>query len=129
VSELLYLDASAFVKLGRVEPESDALRARLQGARITSSALAEVEVHRALARAGVPQRAAAILADVVTIEIAPATRRAAIHTTPPTLRSLDAIHLATAQSLGAELDALICYDVRLADAARAAGLPVESPGR
>lgn len=44
------------------------------------------------------------------------------------LRSLDAIHLASALSMGSELDALITYDVRLADAARAAGLTVVTPG-
>jgi predicted nucleic acid-binding protein len=46
---------------------------------------------------------------------------------PPELRSLDALHLATALELGDEIDALVTYDRRLADAARAHGLRVESP--
>ncbi|MET8463931.1 hypothetical protein [Micromonospora zamorensis] len=51
----------------------------------------------------------------------------------PTLRSLDAIHLATAQALtndsGAELVAFVAYDRRLLDAAKAAGPPTASPGQ
>jgi len=46
---------------------------------------------------------------------------------PAGLRSLDAIHLASALTLGDELDAFVTYDARQADAARAAGLTVESP--
>ena len=43
------------------------------------------------------------------------------------LRSLDAIHLATAHELRAELTAFVCYDKRLGDSAQALGLPVEAP--
>jgi predicted nucleic acid-binding protein len=46
---------------------------------------------------------------------------------PLNLRALDAIHLASALSLGRELDALVTYDRRLASAAEAAGMVVESP--
>jgi predicted nucleic acid-binding protein len=46
---------------------------------------------------------------------------------PPQLRSLDAIHLAAALAIGDDLEAFICYDARLADAARAAGLTVVVP--
>lgn len=46
---------------------------------------------------------------------------------PPALRSLDAIHLATALSLGADLEVLITYDERLAEAAGAAGIAAEAP--
>ena len=46
---------------------------------------------------------------------------------PPTLRTLDAIHLASALRLGAQLDVLITYDQRMASAAAALGLPVEAP--
>lgn len=46
---------------------------------------------------------------------------------PSSLRTLDAIHLATALGLGAELDAFVTYDNRLAEAARSLGLPVVSP--
>lgn len=47
---------------------------------------------------------------------------------PASLRSLDAIHLATALSLGDDLGVLIAYDARLLTAARAGGLPVATPG-
>ena len=43
------------------------------------------------------------------------------------LRSLDAVHLATAHELRTELTAFVCYDKRLCDSARAVGLPVEAP--
>ena len=46
---------------------------------------------------------------------------------PEALRSLDAIHLATAERLGADLGGLITYDDRLAHAARRLGLRVSSP--
>lgn len=52
---------------------------------------------------------------------------AAAALSPPALRALDAIHPASAMSIGVDLDALITYDVRLADAARAAGLTVVAP--
>jgi predicted nucleic acid-binding protein len=47
---------------------------------------------------------------------------------PPALASLDAIHLATALSLGDELSAFVAYDRLLLAAAKGAGLPVETPG-
>jgi predicted nucleic acid-binding protein len=52
---------------------------------------------------------------------------AAASVEPPSLRALDALHLASALALGAELDVLVTYDVRLADAARAAGIEVVAP--
>jgi hypothetical protein len=48
---------------------------------------------------------------------------------PPELRCLDAIHLATALRLGEELARFVAYNTRLADAARAVGLTVDSPNR
>lgn len=44
------------------------------------------------------------------------------------VRTLDAIHVASAEVLGSELTALVTYDIRMADAARASGLPVATPG-
>jgi predicted nucleic acid-binding protein len=46
---------------------------------------------------------------------------------PPELRTLDAIHIASARALGTSLGVVIAYDLRLVDAARAAGLPVNAP--
>lgn len=48
---------------------------------------------------------------------------------PVRLRSLDAIHLATAIALGTRLEAMVVYDLRLAAAARAAGLQVQAPSQ
>lgn len=133
VARPIYLDASAIVKLVVTEPETAALRRFVAGdvLRLTSR-VATVEVRRAIARGGRPgdaDRADAVLAGLQVIELGPeiADRAAALE--PATIRSLDAIHLASALGLGPELDAFVAYDRRLADAARAAGLAVAAPGR
>ncbi len=128
-----YLDASALVKLATPEAETDALRAELDtyDARLTSR-LATVEVARALRRRG---PASARLGDAIAeaftglgiIELDRAIAEPAGRIDPPSLRSLDAIHLASALALGSELGAVVTYDSRLADAARAAGLEVIAP--
>jgi len=64
---------------------------------------------------------------VVLIAIENPILEAAASVGPQTLRSLDAIHLATAQELGDDLGVLITYDRRLAEAAAELGLPVASP--
>lgn len=128
-----YLDASALVKLGTPERESDALREHLAGydAQLTSR-VAFVEVGRALMRRG---RASAELVDTVAevfigvalVDLDDDISASASSLDPPTLRALDAIHLASALSLGAALDAFVTYDARLAEAARAAGMTVVAP--
>lgn len=57
----------------------------------------------------------------------PAIARAAGDLAPFSLRTLDAIHLASALARGPELDAFLTYDDRLAEAARSLGLPVVRP--
>ena len=128
-----YLDASALVKLATPEAETNALRAALDtyDARVTSR-LAIVEVARALLRRGV---ASAALVDAVAeaftglaiMELDAATAESAARIGPSTLRSLDAIHLASALALGTELKGMVSYDARLADAARASSLEVVAP--
>jgi uncharacterized protein len=88
-----------------------------------------VEVLRATARYGPEEvaRAAAALNGVVLVPLDDAVLYVAARLEPPTLRSLDAIHLATALSLGPDLGAMFVYDERLAAAARDAGLRVEAP--
>jgi uncharacterized protein len=54
--------------------------------------------------------------------------RDAAATVPGQIRSLDALHIATAELMGPELTALVTYDIRLAESARRAGLPVAMPG-
>jgi predicted nucleic acid-binding protein len=124
--ELAYLDASAFVKLVLDEPESVALDAALDDWLWTSSALLDVDATLAVRRRDPARLDAlkALLGAVRIIEIDADIRRAAGELTDPGLRSLDAIHLATALSLGDRCGAFFAYDERLITAARAHGLPV-----
>ena len=127
----VYLDASALVKLVLPEAETSALRTLIAvSGPIISSRLAHVEVRRAVARIAEPgdeEHVTELLRGVQTIELDEAISLIAATVSPSVLRSLDAIHLASALSIGDELGAIITYDTRLADAARAAGLAVEAP--
>ena len=75
----------------------------------------------------VQARAEQVLGGMDLLTLEPDILRVAAHLSPPTLRSLDAIHLASALSLGADLGGLVTYDERLAEAARAAGITVLQP--
>jgi hypothetical protein len=125
-----YLDSSAIVKLAVREPESAALRAYLRRRRPwVSSALARTEVHRALLPAGdqAVRRGLSVLGRIELIRISSAVLETAGTLPPPELRSLDALHLATALRLGEDLARVVAYDERLSAAARAAGLSVVAP--
>lgn len=128
---LAYLDTSAFVKLPLEESEHAALReelARWDG--YVSSALLRVEAVRACARYG-PEYAEQARAGLATIALLPvddAILDAAASLAPATLRSLDAVHIATARSIGGDVGTMLVYDERMYDAARDAGLPVARPG-
>jgi predicted nucleic acid-binding protein len=118
------------VKLIVNERETRALRAFLRGhpLRLTSR-VATVEVSRTVARhseAAITQLPTAFKR-VALIEMSAEVAAAAADLAPAALRTLDAIHLASAQSVGAELAAFVTYDARLAEAAGAVGLRVESP--
>lgn len=126
-----YLDSSAIVKLAVAEPESTALRAYLRRRRpLVSSALARTEVLRALLPAG--QRALArgreVLRRVDLVRVNDRVLDAAGILEPAQMRTLDAIHIATAQLLGADLGQLITYDDRMAAAATQLGLKIAAPG-
>jgi predicted nucleic acid-binding protein len=125
-----YLDTSAFIKLVRAEPESDALRRELADRELISSALLVIEGRRAARRYGelASRRARAGLTAVTLLPIDAPTLAAASDLDPAELRSLDAIHLASALSIGEDLARFYCYDARLADAARALGVEVFQPG-
>lgn len=129
----LYLDSSAIVKLVHREAESAALRRFLrrhrEDDRVTST-LACVEVIRAILPGGSAAVAQArrqlgrmhqIALDLELLE------RAATVAPATLLRSLDAVHIASAQLLGADLRAVVTYDHRMQDAATSIGLPVEAP--
>jgi len=125
-----YLDSSAIVKLAIEEPESAALRRYLQRRRpLVSSALARTEVLRALLPQGDPAiaRGRAVLALVDLVRINDKILSAAGAIEPHEVRSLDAIHLATAQRLGADLAQLVTYDDRMALAAEQLHLRTARP--
>ena len=125
-----YLDSSAIVKLAVAEPESAALRRYLRRRRsLVSSALARTEVARALLPLGEPavRRGQEVLARLELIRVSDRILAAAGALLPPELRTLDAIHLATARQLGADLARLITYDARLRAAAVATSCPVSAP--
>lgn len=126
-----YLDSSAIVKLVVREPESAALRRFLRRrGTLVSSALARTEVVRALLPIGpnAVRRAQEVLNRVELARVNDRVLHAAGALLPHELRSLDAIHLATAQQLGVDLGSVVTYDERMAEAAHALGLTVASPG-
>lgn len=123
----VYLDSSALVKLVVAEPESPALRRFLKAHRQRMScALARVEVPRAVRGhgAGAITRARRVLARTNLLQLDDALLDAAAALDPGVLRSLDAIHVAAAQTLGETLTALVTYDKRMATAAELVDLPL-----
>jgi predicted nucleic acid-binding protein len=129
---LVYLDSSALVKLVVREPESAALMDYLrEHPDRVSSVLVLAEVPRALRRAkfgaDARRRAREVLARVALVDIDRRALAAAAAIDPPTVRTVDAIHLATALTLREDLTGLITYDRRLALAAERADLQVQAP--
>ena len=129
----VYLDSSAIVKLVSVERETDALLDALnQWPDRVSSALAGVEVHRALRRMRASQeleaRAEAVLSSVVLLRLDEVVLIRAASLKSPELRALDAIHLAAALTLGDDPEAFVTYDARLARAAERERLRIVHPG-
>jgi uncharacterized protein len=129
---MIYLDSAAIVKLVHAEAESQALRDWLDERAETgwtSSVLAEVESARAVARHA-PEavvRLHPVLDQIDLVDLDAGIRILAQTVKPSTVRSLDAIHLATALRIRPHLSSFVTYDKRLADAARAAGLSVDAP--
>jgi uncharacterized protein len=125
-----YLDSSALVKLAVREVHSDALRKHLRRRRpLMSSALARAEVLRALLPGGEPALAAGrqVLSRVDLVRVNDPVLSQAGTMLPVELRSLDAIHIATAGRIGADLAEIVTYDQRMAAAARSMGYKVSSP--
>lgn len=127
---MLYLDSSAIVKLVAREPETlplvEAVRA---DPAVISSALAWAEVIRAVRRArGRLDRARQVLRGIALVPIDDAILRGAADLSPAGLRTLDAIHVATALTLAEDVTTLVTYDRRLAEAATDAGITVSAPG-
>jgi uncharacterized protein len=129
----LYLDSSAIVKLVQHETETEGLRRYLRdhhGDERVSSDLARVEVVRSVLGGG-PNAVAHARRQIARLHLVSLhldlLERAAMLAPGSLLRSLDAIHLATAQLMGADLRAVLTYDMRMIEAADALGLAVASP--
>lgn len=126
----MYLDASAAVKLVVAEAETSALTSYLESrsARVSSRVLS-VEIARAVGsrRPDALGEIPAVMGSLDFVELDAAIAELAGRLLPNTLRSLDAIHLASALAFAGTLEAFVTYDHRQADAARAAGLVVASP--
>lgn len=125
-----YVDSSAIVKLAVEEPESAALRRYLRRRRpLVVSALARTEVARALLPLGqaAAQRGHDVLSRIELLRINDRILKSAGSLLPAELHSLDAVHLATVQQLGADLARVVTYDDRMALAAEAMGWSVAAP--
>jgi uncharacterized protein len=127
---LTYVDSSAIVKLVVAEPESNALRRHLSRRQpLVSSALARTEVLRALIPSG-PEavtRGDQVLIRIQLLRVNDRVLADAGRMEPAELRSLDAIHLASARHLGSSVRQIVTYDERMAEAARANGWSVAAP--
>jgi predicted nucleic acid-binding protein len=127
----LYLDSSAFVKLAVEESETAALRQFLaeRASRRVSSALLRTEALRAVRHLG-PDALASVREAIRRVDLVAIDDRildAAGTLEPRVLRTLDAIHLATAMAMGDDLDAIVTYDDRMVEAAGLLGLLVAAP--
>lgn len=128
--DVWYLDSSAIVKLVAAEPETPALSAFLAGHEtLISSALATTEVHRAVLSLGrrFLRQAGEVLARIELVRISRGVLTDAGRLEPASLRSLDAIHLATAGLLGDTLGGIVTYDGRMFEAAESYGWSAHAP--
>jgi len=129
---LYYADTSAVIKLLVEESHSKAFAAFYDAhadAEWVSSALLRIELTRAVSRAmpALLPDARDLLLAFSFVAIDDDIVEGAMNEPDRGLRSLDAIHLATARVLGEDLDAIVSYDVRLLKAATDAGLATASP--
>jgi uncharacterized protein len=131
-AEVWYVDSSALVKTVIDEPESHALMRWLTNKeQLVACELIRVETVRAvrISDPGAVPRARRALSTLTMIRLEDSVYDAAADLDPVTLRSLDAVHLAAALSLGPDLRGLVTYDLRMTEAAAALGMRIEAPGR
>jgi predicted nucleic acid-binding protein len=128
---LIYLDASALVTLLARRTYAKELRDFLDSRPVmpmATSSLGFVETVRTMDRIGdYPEPMRDLVNGFTEVLLTEEVRDAAAHL-PGSLRTLDAIHVASAQVLGDALDTLVTYDKRMLDVARTEGLPAEAPG-
>jgi hypothetical protein len=134
---LVYCDSSALLKRSLQEPESDSLEAHLttrieEGHVLITSALTWIEVNRAIRSrrdsldpAVWIQLERTALSGIDQLSLDATTMSLARRVGPPHLRSLDAIHLASA--IAADVGELVTYDQRLAEVANEMGIETSSP--
>ena len=124
-----YLDTSAFLKLFVTENESSAMRRWFSSHdAVWSSQLLHTESLRSGARLGINRDVIEDALESVSMVLpSVATFFTAGRLSPTSLRSLDALHLATAMELGDDLEGMVAYDDHLIDAARAASIHVITP--
>lgn len=132
--KLAYFDTSALAKLVVAEAETEALREWLSSGSqrevdVVTSRLTDVELMRAAQRHGTAAASTAeqLLEGVERITMTANILTQASRLPPATLRTLDAIHLATAQALGSTLLTVVTYDVQMQAAAEVLGLPQVAP--
>jgi predicted nucleic acid-binding protein len=129
---VIYFDTSALAKLVIEEDETPALQEWLReipDAVLLSSNLIRIEMARTVLRRnpGAIFQVKRVLADVRRIALTNEVLEVAAQIQPPGLRSLDAVHLASALKFYDRLTAFVTYDERLSAAADAMGLPAVSP--
>ncbi len=126
-----YLDTSAAVKLVVAERGSKALQSWLEGrdGQVVASDLLRTELLRVTRRAAPEQmvQARRVLDSLVVMTVPTSVFERAAMLEPALLRSLDALHLASALELGDDLEGVVTYDDRLAEGARALGVMVIAP--
>ncbi len=130
---MIYLDASALVTLisGRARGHGAELRAFLAdkpAMPMASSTVGFIETVRTLDQIGdFPTVMADIVRDFTEILLTEEVRDAAARL-PSGARTLDAVHIASAQIIGESLDVLVTYDKRMLEVARMVGIPSQAPG-
>jgi uncharacterized protein len=127
---LIYIDTSALLRLVFPDDSTPALEGFLRSdPGLVSSTLLTIEARRGTSRHAPRRlpRVDVLLDQVETIGVTQSVVESASRLPDPMLRSLDAIHLATALLIREDLDALLTYDDRMADAARSHGLEVAAP--
>jgi predicted nucleic acid-binding protein len=131
MGDLTYIDASAFIKLFSAEPESGAMADAIDEGRplLVANEILAIEAFRTAVRVGgeAPAEAPALLHRIALRPLSREIREIAYRVGTPLLRTLDAIHLATAVSLGEQVGAIFTYDKRLAEASAGVGLRVLAP--
>jgi hypothetical protein len=128
---VIYLDASALITLVAGRSYVDELRELLKGKPgmpMGTSTIGFVETVRTLDRIGdYPNVMQELTRDFTEILVTDEVRDAAA-SLPGGIRTLDAIHVASAQIIGDALEVLVTYDKRMLEIARSVGIPAEAPG-